>query len=127
MARKSIMNMHGRQLFRLALLTLPVVLILSWTPPGQATPSSPQQATGNPTLLAEALAENGRAAAGVPGPVTAIPGAQPAGTGTDGVAHSTGRKDLTVFFSIGVIVDILLVTAFLVWAVGQWSKSKNRS
>ena len=125
MARKSILKIHGRQLFRLALLTLPVLLLLSWTPPGKATSSSLQQSAGSPTLVAEALAENGRAAAGTPGPVTDIPGALPAATGAGGVAGTAGRKDLTVFFSIGVIVDVLLVTAFLVWAAGQWSKSRK--
>jgi hypothetical protein len=35
------------------------------------------------------------------------------------------REDLTVFFTIGVVVDVLLVTAFLVWAVGQWRKPRK--
>jgi len=121
------LKMHGRKLLRLALFTLPVVLILSWTSPGEAKSSSLQLATAGPTPAAEALAESGRAAAGAPGPLTDIPEDMTAGTGNGGAAGNAGRKDLTVFFSIGVIVDILLVTAFLVWAVGQWSKSKNRS
>jgi hypothetical protein len=57
--------------------------------------------------VAEAGAENAGAVAGVPE-----------------VEVNDGREDLTVFFSIGVVVDVLLVTAFLVWAVGQWRKKK---
>jgi len=109
----------------LALLTLPVLLTLSWTSSGETEPMSLQRATDSPTPPAVAVAENGRAAAAAAGPATDIPGAMPAGKGTGGVAGHAGRKDLTVFFSIGVIVDILLVTAFLIWAVGQWSKSKK--
>lgn len=117
-----------RQLLRLVLYTLPVVLILGWAPPGEAKSSSLQQATASPTLTAEVMAENSRATAGAPGPATDIHGDMSAGTVTGGAAGTAGgKKDLTVFFSIGVIVDILLVTAFVVWAVGQWSKSKNRS
>jgi hypothetical protein len=36
-----------------------------------------------------------------------------------------GREDLTVFFSIGMVVDVFLVMAFLAWAVGQWRKTKK--
>jgi hypothetical protein len=36
-----------------------------------------------------------------------------------------GREDLTVFFTIGVILDVLLVAAFLLWAAGQWRKTKK--
>ncbi len=45
---------------------------------------------------------------------------------TEGVAAVTGgREDLTTFFSIGVVIDVLLLTAFLIWAVGQWRKTKK--
>jgi len=46
------------------------------------------------------------------------------GAGT-AAAAAGGREDLSVFFSIGVVVDVLLVTVFLVWAVGQWRKTKK--
>jgi len=49
----------------------------------------------------------------------------PVSAGTGGVAVNGGRQDLTVFFSIGVVIDICLVIAFLVWAVGQWRKTKK--
>lgn len=78
-------------------------------------------------MVTEALAENGGAVAGVPGLATNIPESMPANAGKKGAATNDDRKDLTVFFSIGVIADILLVAAFLIWAVGQWSKTKNRS
>ena len=38
---------------------------------------------------------------------------------------SGGREDLTVFFAIGLVLDVFLVAAFLVWAVGQWHKTKK--
>ena len=33
-------------------------------------------------------------------------------------------NDLTAFFAIGFIVNILLIGAFMYWAVGQWRKTK---
>ena len=54
----------------------------------------------------------GKSAAGTPG------------THTEATIINDGREDLTVFFSIGLVIDVLLVTAFLVWAVGQWRKKK---
>jgi len=47
-----------------------------------------------------------------------------ADSGTGSTVANGEREDLTVFFAIGVIVDVLLVTAFLAWAVGQWRKKK---
>ena len=78
-------------------------------------------------MVTEALAENGRAVAGVPGPATNIPESISGNSGKKDTTPSDDSKDLTVFFSIGVIVDILLIAAFLIWAAGQWSKTKNRS
>ena len=125
--KTSLLNLPGGALLRVALFTLPVVLALAWAPPGEAQSTNLQQATGSSTMVTEALAENGRAVAGVPGLATNIPESMPANSGKKGTASNDDRKDLTVFFSIGVIVDILLVTAFLIWAVRQWSKTKNRS
>jgi len=76
-------------------------------------------------MVTEAMPGNGRVVTEVTGLATNIPESISANPGTKRAATSDNRKDLTVFFSIGVIVDILLVTAFLVWAVGQWSKSKK--
>jgi len=53
---------------------------------------------------------------------TGVPEPVPAAQVT---AVQGGREDLTVFFTIGVIVDVFLVGAFLLWAVGQWRKSKR--
>lgn len=36
-----------------------------------------------------------------------------------------GRKDLSGFFTIGIVVDVLLVTVFAIWAVGQWRKPRK--
>ncbi len=65
--------------------------------------------------MAEATGQNGGAVTEVSEPVT----------GAGEAAVNGGREDLTVFFAIGVIVDVLLVTAFLIWAVGQWRKTKK--
>lgn len=121
------MKSPRRQCRRLALVTLPVVLMLGWAAALEAKPASLQQDTPGPTLSAEVMAEHGPAAAGAQGH-TDIPGDTPAGTGGgDAAGTAEGKKDLTVFFSIGIIVDILLVTAFVIWAAGQWSKSKHRN
>jgi hypothetical protein len=127
MTKTSTLHLPGGPLLRVALFTLPLVLALAWAPPGEAQSTNLQQATGSSTMVTEALTENGRAVAGVPGLATNIPESISANSGKKGTATNNGRKDLTVFFSIGVIVDILLVTAFLIWAVRQWSKTKNRS
>jgi len=54
--------------------------------------------------------------------------AGPAGTDAP-AAHELSpgdaREDLTVFFSIGIVIDILLLTLFAVWAVGQWRKPRK--
>lgn len=127
MTKTSILNLPGGPLLRFVLFTLPVVLTLAWAPPGEAKSTNLQQATGSSTMVTEAMAENGRAVAGVPGLATNIPESMSANAAKKDTAANGRRKDLTVFFSIGVIVDILLVAAFLIWAVGQWSKTKNRS
>ena len=127
MTKTSILNLPGGPLLRVALFTLPVVLALAWAPPGEAQSTNLQQATGSSTMVTEALAENGRAVAGVPGLATNIPESISGNSGKKDTTPSDDRKDLTVFFSIGVIVDILLIAAFLIWAAGQWSKTKNRS
>lgn len=36
-----------------------------------------------------------------------------------------GREDLTAFFSIGIAIDVLLLTVFAVWAVRQWRKPRK--
>ncbi|GMQ89410.1 MAG: hypothetical protein BMS9Abin09_0890 [Gammaproteobacteria bacterium] len=70
------------------------------------------QFPGSSFTVVETGAQNGRA---VTGPVS----------GVEGAVASGGREDLTVFFTIGVIANVLLVTVFLVWAVGQWRKKKK--
>ena len=127
MTKTSILNLPGGPLLRVALFTLPVVLALAWAPPGEAQSTNLQQATGSSTVVTETMAENGRTVTEAPGPATNIPESISGNSGKKDTTPSDDRKDLTVFFSIGVIVDILLVAAFLIWAAGQWSKTKNRS
>jgi len=75
-------------------------------------------------MLAEGGADNGEVVAGVPASAADIAVSNSADSGTGGEALTSTREDLTVFFSIGVVIDVLLMTAFLVWAVGQWRKKK---
>ncbi len=44
---------------------------------------------------------------------------------THELSAEDAREDLTVFFAIGIVIDILLVAAFIVWAVGQWRKPRQ--
>ncbi len=75
--------------------------------------------------MAEPGLENGGAAIEVTGSTTDIAVSTSPGSSAEGVAVNDQREDLTVFFSIGVIVDVLLVAAFLTWAIGQWRKTKK--
>ncbi len=83
-------------------------------PASGAKPSDPPQspAPGHSALAAE----TGRTSPSLPG--------SPAATDAK-AALDDGRKDLTIFFTIGVILDVLLVAAFLLWAAGQWRKTKK--
>lgn len=114
----SMLNLPGRQVLRPALYILTVILWLAWMPPVRA--ESAQQAVDSPTLTHQAgkVAEHAATLADTPDTPTVD-------SGNAGRSDNKDRKDLTVFFSIGVIVDILLVAAFLYWAVGQWSRSKK--
>ncbi len=83
-----------RRLVRLCLLVLPVLFTLAWAPQGAATLPELQQQTASPVPVTEA-----------------------------GAVHET-RENLTGFFAIGIIINVLLVAFFMVWAVGQWRKNK---
>lgn len=118
-------NLPGSRLIRLALLTLPVIFSLAWMSQSEANPSIQQQSTGSSLTVTETGAKNGKVIAEVPGSATDIPVSMSPDSGAEGAAVNEGREDLTAFFSIGVVVDIILVTVFLVWAAGQWSKTKR--
>ena len=45
-------------------------------------------------------------------------------SGARGDAAGGEQKDLTAFFVIGFVINILLIGAFMFWAVGQWRKTK---
>jgi len=87
---------------------------------------SPLQSPGVSLTQAVAAKENSRAVAEIPaaGSGSTVSTSSDAGAETTAAAAG-GREDLSVFFSIGVVVDVLLVTVFLVWAVGQWRKTKK--
>ena len=124
-AKLSMKNLPGSRLVRLALLTLPVIFTLTWAIPGEANPSILQQSAGSSLTVTEAGVNNGGAVAGGQGVAADIPVSMSPDSGAEGAAVNDGRKNLTAFFSIGVVANILLVAVFLIWAVGQWSKTKQ--
>jgi len=104
------------QWLRLALLALPVLLVLAAASPAAATHSYQLQSTGSSQEVTSA---------GTPESGANTAAAMPADSDTAGVASDAGGKDLTVFFVIGMAVNIIMITAFLFWAVGQWRKSQK--
>lgn len=46
-------------------------------------------------------------------------------SGGRGDAARGKEQDLTAFFAVGFIVNILLIGAFLFWARGQWRMTKS--
>ena len=60
----------------------------------------------------------------VPGSATHISASMAPGSAAEAVEVENGHEDLTVFFAIGMVINVLLVTAYLVWAVRQWRKKK---
>ena len=76
------------------------------------------------TNLPAAEAENAGADTAVPGSASDISASMAPGSGAEGVEVENGRGDLTVFFAIGMVINVLMVTAFLIWAIGQWRKKK---
>lgn len=120
-------NLPGSGRAGFAALALPLVFILAGVPPSEANLPGPQTSPAlrsSPTVT-EAGANITGAVAGVTAPVAAASVTK----FPDPVAEQTPvddeRKDLTVFFSIGAILDVLLVAAFLIWAVGQWRKANK--
>ena len=41
-----------------------------------------------------------------------------------GIKHD--KEDLSVFFGIGMVVNIVMITAFFIWAVKQWKKNDTK-
>ena len=110
------LKFSASQRLRLALLALPVLLVLTVASPAAATPSYPLQSTGSSQEVT---------AAGTPGAVANTAAGMPADSGTAEVASDDAGKDLTVFFVMGMAVNIIMITAFLFWAAGQWRKTKQ--
>lgn len=109
--------LHG--LLHPALLALPMVITLLWAPPGTANDPGRQPAPGT----ASAAAAADRVTAARQGSETGKPALQPSAAAA--AAQRDDRKDLTVFFSIGAAVNVVMLTVFLVWAVRQWRKTKH--
>jgi len=38
----------------------------------------------------------------------------------------TGDNGLTGFFAIGMVINVLLITAYVIWACKQWGKKEKR-
>jgi len=37
--------------------------------------------------------------------------------------HEAGRGDLTTFFTVGVVINLVMITAYFIWAYKQWGKT----
>ena len=37
-----------------------------------------------------------------------------------------GREDLTTFFAVGIVINLVMITAYFFWAYKQWGKSGAR-
>ena len=37
--------------------------------------------------------------------------------------NNHSREDLTVFFAIGLVINVVMVTTYIVWAIKQWRKN----
>ena len=37
------------------------------------------------------------------------------------------KEDLTVFFGIGMTINIVMITSFFIWAVKQWGKNDEKN
>ena len=122
------LHRSGGQWIRFPLLAVLLVFSLSGAALSSANPVRVElpQIPHSSLTMAEVGAEIAGAVAGVPEPAA---GAASVAVSSHSVAEQTaansGREDLTVFFSIGVAVDVLLVAAFLMWAVGQWRRTKK--
>jgi hypothetical protein len=107
------------------LFIVPLVFALAGMPPGaaNATHMEPVKFPQHSLTVAEVGGEITGTVAGVPVPATGTIASASTASAALETQAGDGREDLTVFFSIGVIVDVLLVTAFLIWAVRQWRKT----
>jgi hypothetical protein len=109
------MYLPGCSLMRLCLLIVSALFTLAGAAHSEATPSGLQQSTDSTFRVTEAGAETVGGISRVPGPVS-----------DSGLrVAEAARKDLTGFFVIGIIINVLLITLFLIWAVGQWRKTKK--
>lgn len=43
-------------------------------------------------------------------------------TAVQDIYHAHPEKDLTAFFAIGMVINIVMLGAFFVWAYKQWGK-----
>ena len=109
------MYLPGRRLIRFYLLILVSLFTPAWPAHSEAIPSELQQSTDSPLPVTEAGAETVGGISRVPGPVS--------GAGVR--AGNDTRENMTGFFVIGMIINVLLITLFLIWAVGQWRKTKK--
>ena len=37
------------------------------------------------------------------------------------------RDDLTAFFAVGIVINLVMITAYFVWAYKQWGKTGDRA
>lgn len=90
---------------------------------GIPAPAEPAKHAENILNTESTAGELGRV--GAIGQIVQSPVSAEAVSAAAGATASGEKKDLTSFFLIGFIVNILLIGAFLFWAVGQWRKTKQ--
>jgi len=110
---------------RLYLLILASLFTLAGPVHGEETFSGLQQPTGRPVPVTEAGAETDEGGARISGPASGLPLSMSPVSGAGVRPADDTRKNLTGFFVIGMIINVLLITLFLIWAVGQWRKTKK--
>jgi hypothetical protein len=115
----------GRRLIRLYLLILASLFTLARPAHSEVTPSGLQQPTGSPVPVSEAGPETDEDVSRAAGPVSGLPLSMSPVSGTGVRVANDTRGNLTGFFVIGMIINVLLITLFLIWAVGQWRKTKK--
>ncbi len=50
--------------------------------------------------------------------------AEPANITLQDSHPTSGRDDLTAFFAVGMIINLIVLAAFFVWAYKQWKKKR---
>ncbi|MBE9562498.1 MAG: hypothetical protein IMF12_06510 [Proteobacteria bacterium] len=39
------------------------------------------------------------------------------------IIHEKPKKELSLFFIIGIIINLVMLSAFIIWAINEWKKT----